>query len=474
MRLSKFMFVLTLLFLLSTVFLPVTPAGAVDQNAAQAASQTNRALQSSTELLVFDVNRSVTTNDRGYPRDDPPKSAANGDWTTPINFAEGRLYYRVEIRNQPQAQDMRLQFCIWQDSFTVESCGALRNVAGSPGTVLTWNNAIPDLFKKDGIGINWQNPRQRYALVIKNAAGLAVSDFNGWNWNGEDPALWYPLDVRFTVVAVAKDATFGGWFNYIGAPTPTRTPTVTPTPTATATETATPTPTETSTATPTETTTHTPTPTETATPTATETATVTETPTVTPTPTQTTTSLPTATATSTVTGTPQSYQLTHNTIGEGEVIVEPEQTTYGAGTLITVTAVAEDGWSFVSWGGDLTGSNPEATLLMASNKVITATFAEQTYTVQIELVGGTTGIVGGTVAIDPPGPYQYGDLVTLTAMPDLGYVFMGWDISSEESTEPEDRIPDPSIEQEITSNLTVVANFSFNPKIFLPMITAGE
>ena len=30
------------------------------------------------ELLVFEVNRAVTTADRGFPRDDPPQPAANG------------------------------------------------------------------------------------------------------------------------------------------------------------------------------------------------------------------------------------------------------------------------------------------------------------------------------------------------------------------------------------------------------------
>ena len=34
---------------------------------------------------------------------------------------------------------------------------------------------------------------------------------------GLHPSFWYPLDVRITVVAVAKGATFGGWGKYIGA-----------------------------------------------------------------------------------------------------------------------------------------------------------------------------------------------------------------------------------------------------------------
>ena len=44
-----------------------------------------------------------------------------------------------------------------------------------------------------------------------------MSNYNGWNWNGEDPTEWYPLDMRYTVVVVAKGATFSGWGNYINS-----------------------------------------------------------------------------------------------------------------------------------------------------------------------------------------------------------------------------------------------------------------
>jgi hypothetical protein len=48
------------------------------------------------ELLVYDWNRPVTTSQSGFPRT-PPREAANGDWTAPVNFADGVLYFRVEI-----------------------------------------------------------------------------------------------------------------------------------------------------------------------------------------------------------------------------------------------------------------------------------------------------------------------------------------------------------------------------------------
>lgn len=163
------------------------------------------------ELKVFEINRLVTKTDRGFPWDQPPAAAANGDWTTPINYAQGTLQMRAEIRGQPVVQAMKFQFCMWQYNLTLETCSSIRDVPGTPGTVVTWSSYIPTMYKKDGNPMDWANPRQRYGLSIKNSAGLPVSDFSGWNWNGENPDQWYPLDVRYTVVAVPPGKTFGGW-----------------------------------------------------------------------------------------------------------------------------------------------------------------------------------------------------------------------------------------------------------------------
>ena len=138
------------------------------------------AVDAKNELLVFEVNRKVTTKDRGFSRNDPPRKEANGNWRTPVHYAEGTLYYRVEIRKQPQPQNMRLQFCVWQDNFRGENCGSQKDVKGSSGTVVTWSQSVNSMWKKGGKSIDWSRPRQRYGIAIKNAKGKPVSDYNGW------------------------------------------------------------------------------------------------------------------------------------------------------------------------------------------------------------------------------------------------------------------------------------------------------
>ena len=167
------------------------------------------------ELLVFDWNKPVTKADSGFAVDIPP--LANGDWTSPVNYAGGTLYFRAEIRSQPVAQDrMRLGFCFWQrvDKVDYENCSG-EPVPGKPGTVVTWSVPVAELWKKEGRAIIWSQNRSRNGFAVRNRNNLPVSDKQGWNWNGEDPDAWYPLDLRFTVVVVEKGAGFSGWDKYI-------------------------------------------------------------------------------------------------------------------------------------------------------------------------------------------------------------------------------------------------------------------
>lgn len=71
-----------------------------------------------------------------------------------------------------------------------------------------WEKPVQELWKKDDKIIDWPRPRQRYGFAIKNSQGKPVSDYRGWNWNGEDPDEWYPLDAQMAVVVVAKGASF--------------------------------------------------------------------------------------------------------------------------------------------------------------------------------------------------------------------------------------------------------------------------
>jgi hypothetical protein len=88
----------------------------------------------------------------------------------------------------------------------------------------------------------------------------------------------------------------------------------------------------------------------------------------------------------TATFTRDAYTLTVNEVGDGTVVVDPDQPTYFYGDVVTLTATPDHNWSFSDWGGDLSGSANPATLTMTSNKFITATFTADIYETFLPLV----------------------------------------------------------------------------------------
>jgi hypothetical protein len=72
--------------------------------------------------------------------------------------------------------------------------------------------------------------------------------------------------------------------------------------------------------------------------------------------------------------TPTNYTLSTASFGNGTVALSPAGGSYAAGTTVTLTATPATGSTFTSWTGDLTGVTNPATLVMNSNKSVTANF----------------------------------------------------------------------------------------------------
>lgn len=111
----------------------------------------------------------------------------------------------------------------------------------------------------------------------------------------------------------------------------------------------------------------------------------------------------------------------------GTVDYDPDQPFYKHGTPVVMTATADVGWSFDGWTGTLSSTNPIETLPITSNSVITGTFSQDQYVVEPVVINEGVG-VGGTITVDPDKPgFLYGESVTVTATPNTGWQFGGWE-----------------------------------------------
>jgi len=122
------------------------------------------------------------------------------------------------------------------------------------------------------------------------------------------------------------------------------------------------------------------------------------------------------------------YNLTISSTEGGSVTSpgEPGPYTYDEGKVVNLVAVAEEGYQFAAWTGDVSTvadvEDATTTITMNGDYSVTATFAVKQYSL---IVRSTEG---GSVTTPGENAYAYdkGEVVNLVAVAEEGYVFMNW------------------------------------------------
>ncbi|MEM2522663.1 MAG: DUF2341 domain-containing protein [Candidatus Bathyarchaeia archaeon] len=153
--------------------------------------------------------------------------------------------------------------------------------------------------------------------------------------------------------------------------------------------------------------------------------------------------------------------LTVFTVGNGTVIKNPDNETYIYGTLVQLTAIADVGYTFSHWDGDLTGNKNPTTILMNKNKKVVAVFNRIEHTLTVR----ASPEEGGFVKVNKTAPYYYGDIVELNAVPNAGWTFSYWmgDLTGSQN----------NVTLKVDGNKTVIAVFTQN-KYILTVAVSGN
>ena len=134
------------------------------------------------------------------------------------------------------------------------------------------------------------------------------------------------------------------------------------------------------------------------------------------------------------------YSLTVNKDGNGSGTISSQPfgidcgstctADFNYGTVVTLTAVADTGSTFTNWGGACSGTG-DCVVTMTQARSVTATFILEQYSLTVDKDGNGSGTVssqptgidcGSTCTAD----FNYGTVVTLTAVADTGSTFTDW------------------------------------------------
>jgi uncharacterized repeat protein (TIGR02543 family) len=151
------------------------------------------------------------------------------------------------------------------------------------------------------------------------------------------------------------------------------------------------------------------------------------------------------------------YTITMTYTGNGHVDFNATQP-YSYGQTVSLTPVADPGWSFYGWSGDAQGSTNPLIVSTTVNKTITAVFTQNTYTLTMITVGNGQVLPGNATT------YTYGDNVDLKAIASAGWSFNGW---------TGDATGTSNTTITINTNKTVTATFTENTYT-LTILTVGN
>ena len=96
---------------------------------------------------------------------------------------------------------------------------------------------------------------------------------------------------------------------------------------------------------------------------------------------------------------PGQYTLTLNVEGDGTVAKDPDAVGYDFGTVVTLTADPDEGWTFAGWSGDASGTELEIDVEIITDMVVNATFVDL-FSLEILVDGEGTIVYAVTGGVD--------------------------------------------------------------------------
>ena len=120
----------------------------------------------------------------------------------------------------------------------------------------------------------------------------------------------------------------------------------------------------------------------------------------------------------------QKYKLTVVQNTYGLISITPIKSAYSDGDIVTISAIPNDGYSFITWTGDVNSNSNPLVISVNANTTVSARFEKNN---GVEYSISCVQSDGGTYTIEPnKAKYSLGEQIKVSAIPNIGYTFVSW------------------------------------------------
>lgn len=170
------------------------------------------------ELIVFDEIISVEEEHNGFYNFQPTEKGGS-NWLSPYNYFEGKFFFRYEIIDYPSQEPLWLNICIWSD--VVGSWESWKETCSPTIQIFNKSIYVIESSPKDwwvlneNVDFSRVNDIKHIGLVLWCHSDEEKVNMSPWVTEGADcwaeRSNFLPLQLRLTVICVARDYAFSGW-----------------------------------------------------------------------------------------------------------------------------------------------------------------------------------------------------------------------------------------------------------------------
>jgi tetratricopeptide (TPR) repeat protein len=132
------------------------------------------------------------------------------NWQTPINYAGGVVYQRLEVSRKPSLEPITYQLCLVpNDDISIKpACSRAQGLEFHDIGVYEFQQPLSNFYQYDSI--NWSRGISNLIVILRDENGNPL-DPRSSPEQRLDLNLYYPIEVRYSVVLVPEGGTFRGW-----------------------------------------------------------------------------------------------------------------------------------------------------------------------------------------------------------------------------------------------------------------------